>query len=327
MINKWVHDGTTSSDIVARHGPWSAMSIRLADGSYTREQAVDHRLKRLVQTVADTVGKPLDQCRVLDLACLEGHYGIEFALHGAQAVCVEIREANLAKAAYAINALGLSNCELVQDDVRNLDVATYGRFDVIICSGILYHLRAEDAARLVRQMADCCTRLCIVDTYIAVRETAHATVGGALMGGVVYREHDPGDTAAMKMRDLWASIDNDSSFWFTTNALVTLFAQAGFTSCSDVLLPTHPELTYDRRMFSAIKGQPVSILSSEMTDRTGHVPAPLPDPTNLHPYQMDHGRAYTIGKKLLPQPVKNAVKPTLRRLGLLKTEDSPFDDN
>jgi hypothetical protein len=70
--------------IVREHGPWTAMAIKLADGSYTREPVPDYRLRRLVQVAQDMVGKPLAECRVLDLACLEGQYAIEFALHGAE---------------------------------------------------------------------------------------------------------------------------------------------------------------------------------------------------------------------------------------------------
>lgn len=327
-MKPWQHDGSSLEQVVAQHGPWSAMSIDLPNGRSTLPPAIDHRLKRLVQTAADLVHKPLSECRVLDLACLEGHYGIEFALHGAQSVCVEIREPNLAKTAYAVEALGLAQrCQVVQDDVRNLALGTYGTFDIIVCSGILYHLGADDVALLIRRMGECCARLCIVDTQVAVQESHFAQVDGRKVGGFSYREHVPNATAQDKLRDLWASIDNNDSFWFTTNELMTQFQQAGFTSCSEVLLPTHPGLTYDRRMFAAVKGQPVRVLSSAPTDALGHVPATLADPTDLHDYVRDYGVAYRLGKRLLPQPVKDAIKPALRKLGVLKTEESPFVDN
>jgi 2-polyprenyl-3-methyl-5-hydroxy-6-metoxy-1,4-benzoquinol methylase len=327
-MKAWHHDGSTEQQVIERHGPWSAMSIHLGDGRFTREQAVDFRLKRLVQTVSDMVGKPLAECRILDLACLEGHYGIEFALHGAEVVLVEIRDANLAKTAYAIQELGLKDrCRLYQDDVRNLDPATYGQFDAIICSGILYHLRAIDASKLIASMAACSKRLCIVDTQVAARADAFVQVGKRSVGGFVYREHDESASLADKARDLWASIDNEDSFWFTPNELVTQFFDAGFTSAAEVELPTQPDNSYDRRMYVAIKGRPTKVLSSPMTAAIVHEPAPLEDPQNLHPYQRDHGLAYTIGKKVLPQQVKNSIKPTLRKLGVLKTQEAPFEDS
>jgi 2-polyprenyl-3-methyl-5-hydroxy-6-metoxy-1,4-benzoquinol methylase len=326
-MKAWLHDGSTWEQIIAKHGPWSAMSIGLPGGRYTLDQAVDHRLKRLVQSAADMVGKPLSECRVLDLACLEGHYGIEFALQGAQAVCVEIREANLVKTAYAVDQWGLKDrCHVYQDDVRHLNPADYGQFDIIVCSGILYHLPGADAADLLKRMHDCCTKVCIVDTFVAVRETATINIQGEAMGGMFYSEHTAQTTEQDKLKDLWASIDNNASFWFTHNALVTLFGKAGFTSCSEVQLPTHPGVSYDRRTYAALKGRPVTILSSAMTQAIGHVDGGLEDPSDLHSHQVDHGAMYRLGKTMLPQGLKDAIKPALRAVGVLKTFESPFKE-
>jgi predicted RNA methylase len=74
---------------------------------------------------------------VLDLACLEAHYAIEFALHGARAVGIEYRDESLAKARFAKEHLRLDKLELFKDDVRNLSRERYGEFDLVICSGIL----------------------------------------------------------------------------------------------------------------------------------------------------------------------------------------------
>ena len=82
--------------IIARYGPWTAHSIRLADGVDTFEQPHwDTRLYRFVQIASDLSRKPLKDLRVLDLACLEGQFAIEFALQGARVVATEGRPANL----------------------------------------------------------------------------------------------------------------------------------------------------------------------------------------------------------------------------------------
>src|SRR6516225_4517715 len=108
-------------EIIARYGPWTAHSFRLADGVDTFDQPHwDTRLRRFVQIVSDLSGKPIQDLRVLDLACLEGHYGIEFALQGGRVVATEGRPANLEKARFAKETLGLDKLELVLDDVRNL---------------------------------------------------------------------------------------------------------------------------------------------------------------------------------------------------------------
>jgi 2-polyprenyl-3-methyl-5-hydroxy-6-metoxy-1,4-benzoquinol methylase len=132
--------------IESEHGPWTAYNIDLGDGTQTAPQlACPHlRLRRIVQTVSDFAGKPWSELRILDLASLEGIFALECASHGAQVVAIEGREANNVRAKFAAEALGLSNVEFVTDDVRNLSEGKFGRFDVILCSGILYHLLPSD---------------------------------------------------------------------------------------------------------------------------------------------------------------------------------------
>lgn len=319
-MKDWPKNTRTYEEIVSEYGPWSAMSIRLSDGEYTRKQAVDFRLKRLVQVAADIVGKPLEECRVLDLACLEGHYGIEFALHGAEAVCVEVREANIAKAAYAVDKLGLTNCRLIQDDVRNLNKTDYGEFDIIVCSGILYHLEAGDVVEFLRSIGECCRGICLLDTYVAVSTRDSVEVAGQKYEGIFYTEHDESDDQDEKEEDLWASIDNVKSFWFTQSDLISILYSAGFTSTSEVCLPTMPGLTIDRRTYAAVKGVPVKIHSSEMTDAQPYLASGMPS-GETHQAQIDHGFLFKVAKQHLPQNLKDIVKPPLRKMGILKTAD------
>src|SRR5438270_9647666 len=146
-----------TSQFARDHGGWTAMAIKLADGSYTREPAIDYRLKRLLQVASDVSKKPVDQCRVLDLACLEGHYAIEFAAHGAEAIGSEGRAISVAKCEYAREALGLSKASFVEADVRDFSVEEYGKFEIIVCSGLLYHLQADDAWQLLQAMWQACS--------------------------------------------------------------------------------------------------------------------------------------------------------------------------
>ncbi len=154
--------------IVADDGPWTAMAIKLPDGTYTSDPAPDYRLKRILQVASDLVKKPLAQCRVLDLACLEGHYGIEFALQGAEVVGIEGRKASIAKCNFVKQAYALNRLQFSQDDVRNLRIEKYGTFDIVICSGLLYHLPAEDAWQLLRAMYEVCRGIVIIDTFVAL---------------------------------------------------------------------------------------------------------------------------------------------------------------
>ena len=321
----FINTFATQEDVIAVHGPWSAMGIDLPDGSNTRLLEPDHRLRRILQLAADTLHKPLSECRVLDLACLEGHYAIEFALQGAEAVGIEIREANIAKAAFAADKLGLENIAFYQDDVRNLSPETYGQFDIIICSGILYHLTGPDAAGLIHAMRACCSGILLLDTYIATRQDLESEYGGKTYGGTLYIEHETGASDADKSRDLWASIDNETSFWFHRPALFELIWDAGFTSAAEVALPAHPGTSYDRRTFLCVAGTPVQVKSSVATQNAPMVRDPIPDPSNLHPSQIQHGAAFSMAKKYLPQGLKEVIKPVHAALTGRKLQRSPFE--
>ena len=298
------------------------MSIHLGNGEYTRPPAPDHRLRRIVQLVSDLAFKPISELRVLDLACLEAHYAIEFALHGCRVVATEIRDENLAKARYAADRLGLTNLEFRQDDIRNLNPANYGTFDVVICSGIFYHLDAPEVFDFLQNVHDVCDHLTVIDTQIALSNQVSTEWQGHRYGGLYYEEHAETATQEAKKQDLWASIDNLKSFWLTRPALSNLVRHVGFSSLLECLNPAMPNLPEDRVCFVAIKGKSGSILSSPFMDQL-----PVPDwPEQrfapLNPVNsMTPARRFF--KRLLPAPAKNLIKPPLRALGLLEPDPTP----
>src|SRR3954451_20701742 len=160
------------ADLIRTHGPWTAHSIHLGDGVYTDDDPVRRAsnadaLRRFTQITADLAGRPIHELRVLDLGCLEGQYGIELALQGAEVVGVDVREEHLAKARFAAERLGLRRYDVRCDDIRNLHPDSYGVFDVVLCIGILYHLDAPDVFDVIRRMAAVCSRLLLVDTHVS----------------------------------------------------------------------------------------------------------------------------------------------------------------
>jgi 2-polyprenyl-3-methyl-5-hydroxy-6-metoxy-1,4-benzoquinol methylase len=105
------------------------------------------RLRRITQTIADLSGKPWHELRVLDLGSLEGLFAMEFASRGAKVVAIEGRAVNHEKARFAAEQKGLRDIEFVTEDVRNFSKERFGVFDVVVCSGLLYHLPGTDACR------------------------------------------------------------------------------------------------------------------------------------------------------------------------------------
>src|SRR6266566_3867908 len=124
--------------VISRYGAWTAHNIHLRDDIYTIAPKIvgdEVKLRRIVQCVFDLAGGSVEGLRILDLACLEGLYAIEFARHNASCLGIEGREANIEKARFAKQMLQLDNLDFAQDDVRNLSVEKYGRFDVVLCLG------------------------------------------------------------------------------------------------------------------------------------------------------------------------------------------------
>ncbi|MBM4439829.1 MAG: methyltransferase domain-containing protein [Candidatus Rokubacteria bacterium] len=253
--------------VIAAAGPWTAHNVHLAGGVYTMRPAIvgdEVKLRRITQAIADVAQRPLRDLRVLDLACLEGLYGIELARHGADVVAVEAREANLAKARFAKDALGLANLTLLQDDVRNVSLATHGAFDVVLCLGILYHLDAPDVFTFVERLAGLCRGFALFDTHVSLAaETSHTHAGHTYAGRHV-REHGDDATAVEKAARLRASLDNTMSFWPTAPSLYNLLRHAGFTSVWECRLPPEPDKPVDRTTLLAIKGTPQPLLSAPL---------------------------------------------------------------
>jgi len=84
--------------IIEQFGEWTAHNIHLKDTLYTIRDAIVGdaiKLRRIIQCVADVAKRPLDQLRILDLACLEGLYGMELARQGARVVGIEGWETRL----------------------------------------------------------------------------------------------------------------------------------------------------------------------------------------------------------------------------------------
>lgn len=155
----------------------------------------------------------------------------------------------------------MDNLEFHQDDARNISIGSYGHFDAIVCSGLLYHLMDADAARLIETMYAMTTRLVLVDTHIALKPKKKIVYDGEEYWGRLFFEHAPDATNEEKAASLGASADNNYSFWYTRPSLINLLEKTGFSSVYECFTPTHlnfrkPGLAArDRCTFVAVKGE------------------------------------------------------------------------
>jgi SAM-dependent methyltransferase len=249
---------TRMRELISRHGPWTT-NIHLGDGVYTIDRNVpsDHaKLVRFGQLISDLTGQPIAALRILDLACLEGEFAIEFARQGASVVGIEGRMENIEKGRLSTEALGLSNLQLLQDDVRNLSLEKHGSFDAVICSGILYHLDSPDVVSFLEKVGEVCKRCAIIDTHVSLFGGKSFVYKNESYAGNVYIEHHAKASPAERRRIVWASLDNTNSFWLTRPSLYNALTAAGFTSVYECHTPVYIGPPLDRVTLVALKGSP-----------------------------------------------------------------------
>jgi 2-polyprenyl-3-methyl-5-hydroxy-6-metoxy-1,4-benzoquinol methylase len=295
-------------ELVGKFGEWTAHNIHLGGDVYTIGKKIagdEIKLRRVVQMVRDLSGKPLDQLRVLDLACLEGLYAMEFARHGAQVVAIEGRTANIEKARLAKEALSLTNVELFHDDVRNLTADKYGYFDVVLCLGILYHLDAADVFSFLEHIFQVCKGIAVIDTHVSLSRRKCCAYGGKEYWGSEYWEHKTDSSPRERRESLWASLDNPRSFWFTLPSLLNLLSRIGFTSVYECHVPEESEKPFDRITLVAVRGRREQLLCCPLMN--GYPPGEIPEKLRRRHAERLSSLLHKIGL-LMPRSLKATAK-------------------
>jgi len=213
------------------------------------------KVRRVMQLIADLARRPFGEIKILDLGCGEGVYAIEAALRGAQVTAVDARTERMGEGAACAKRHGIENVRFVQEDVRRVTRESHGEFDVILLLGLLYHLDAEDALALLRNVHAMCTGLLVVDTLVGL---APDTLVHGYRGQRV-REHEDSDPPEARRARLLRSIDNTFAFRFTRESLVRALVDTGFTSVLEGRAPLEPGKADDRITLAARKGEPVRI--------------------------------------------------------------------
>ncbi|MBA2630664.1 MAG: methyltransferase domain-containing protein [Thermoleophilaceae bacterium] len=283
--------------LVERYGAWTAHDVQLAEGVWTRDHPPGDapRLRRVLQLASDLAAKPVEQLRVLDLGCLEGQYAIEFALHGAEVVGIEGREANLAKAWLAKEVLGLERLELIQDDVRRLDPEVHGSFDVVLCLGLLYHLDATDVFGFLARLRSVCHGLAVVDTHVCLAGRRTYEHHGQSYRGLTFVEHSRRASGSEREASRWASLDNSESFWPTRASLLNGLQHAGFTSVLQCEVPVVPGVPRDRVTMVATAGEPVELRAVPSANAVGA--AAVPEAPRIPPFIQNQSRVFNLLKR------------------------------
>lgn len=251
------------AEIEREHGAWTAHNVDLGDGLFTIESGLTYdtvKLRRVVQAVSDLTGGGFSKLRVLDLGVLEGLYTLELSLQGArEAVGIEARDANLVKSEFSREALALSNARFIKDDVRNLSEEKHGRFDLVLCLGLLYHLDEPAVFEVLERMAKVCDRYLVIDSLISLEPMERVEFRGQACYGRRELEFKPGTSVAEKAKSLWSSADNDQSFLLTKKTLFRMLERLGFTSVFECHVPLEYVKPPDRVTMIAVRGRKVEL--------------------------------------------------------------------
>ncbi len=141
-------------------------SIELPDGRVLQGTQSLARLRER----AELYGIPSDLRgkRVLDIGAWDGWFTFEMERRGASVVavdCVEIENFR-----YAHRQLG-SRAEYLELDVYDLTPERVGRFDIVLCLGVVYHLKHPLLA--IERVCDLTADMAIVESFVADDVAGH----------------------------------------------------------------------------------------------------------------------------------------------------------
>ena len=249
-------------ELIKKYGPWTAHNIQLSSNVYTiGENITDRSSQRasVYMNIWETLkNKKVRGMKVLDLGCLEGGISLRLAEKGAKVVGVDVRDGHLKKASFSAEYLGLKRrCNWIQGDVTESNLwNNLGIFDIIICSGLLYHLNEIDIPLFMRNIFNACRNngIVIIDTNISPEPRESIVIPGhPKLYGCRYREHADSLSDEQRLSSGWSSYRNNTSFWLTERSLVNTVIHAGFSSVIKPLYPYHEWNHKSRNIWVATK--------------------------------------------------------------------------
>ena len=250
--------------IRARWGPWTAHNIQLDDNVFTISKnagnRVSHRADLYLELIKIFAHKNFSELKVLDLGCLEGGISIKLAQAGMTVVGTDVREGHIRKCEYVSNKLNLNDqlTWLIGDVTDDSFWNSLGLFDVIICSGLLYHIADKDIYKFVKCMRAhnaSPSGLTIIDTNITSSSKHTYQVSPELsIHGRQWIEHKKGKSIRDRIKDSWSSLNNDHAFWMTERSLVNIFVASNYSSFHKPLYPFHEWGHKNRDVWVALAG-------------------------------------------------------------------------
>ncbi len=231
------------------HGPWTAHNLELKPGIFTIKPDIPDRAQRRAQLYAGLTRTLLKLpnlygLRVLDLGCLEGGISIFLAQSGADCTGIDVRPQHIIKASFSAEVMGLKHkCKWIQGDVTDQNLwKRLNKFDLVICSGLLYHLDEQNIISLLKNLHKYSTSngLTIIDTNIAASaQECFESDKGKSFWGCRFQEHPPERSEKDRLATDWSSFANNEAFWLTERSLTNCLITSGFGTVLKPLYPYH----------------------------------------------------------------------------------------
>lgn len=196
----------------AKRGPWiTHFIVDGVESGGSFHALEDERIDQFFESFPDVR-------TILELGSLEGGHTFALARHSSveRVLGIEARATNIARARFAQELLRIDNVTFLEADLERSELANFGKFDAVFCSGLLYHL--PEPWNLIEQIPRVASRLFIWTHY------ANESPDNATVNEFKGREYVEGG------RDEPLSGVSPKSFWLTLDSLEKALTNAGFDS-------------------------------------------------------------------------------------------------
>ncbi len=181
---------------------------------------------------------PIHGFRAIDLGSNEGYNCFDLYESGCtEVVGIEIRERFLEKAENEKKSLGYERVQFFNKDVRKIDEYGLGKFDLCLCTGLLYHM--QNPFNLLKRIRNICNTL-VLETHVSP-SYLHFFLAGrkyrcnlSLSKSRIHLDGEPFSgrlnifPANVNMQDTSGSSFSYTTFWFDIESLKKALLLAGF---------------------------------------------------------------------------------------------------
>lgn len=203
---------------------FTAHNILLDDGTYTNSSINDIKANvwnDAATRTLDLVFPDKKNKTLIDLGCLEGGHSVRFARMGFDVLGLEVRKQNYDCCMYAKERVNLPNLNFVQDNVLNIE--KYGKFDVVFCCGLFYHL--DNPKQMLEKLSKQTKKMLILQTHFSLTGSdVNEGIPGEWWQEFGTKESHQNDKESSR----WSSYHNARSFWIKKEVLIGLIKDNGF---------------------------------------------------------------------------------------------------